>query len=516
MLGAAGLGLALALATGCTSAVDELQTTAGEPTEGGTLRVGALNDVVPPSTFTNSSDTSNLLVGAVYDSLVDYPLDSVEPEPSLATSWEFNDDGTQLTLQLRDDVTFHSGRPFTSKDVEASIKAWADPTWTVQLQRTAAAVTGFDTSDEHAVTLTFAHPLSNIFDLLDMLPIVDAESLDDVRDGKAWVGTGPFVFESWQPGAELTLSANEDYWGGKPLLDGIDVEIIPDPQAQVAQLRAGQLDMVTGASARDVETLGDDQRFDVQEWEGAERQIYVGANVDNPALSDVRLRQAIAYALDRERILDEVFRGSGTAAALPWPEYSPAYDADAAQTYAYDPAEAEALVKEVAADKGAVPTLPLTYPAQGGNYAAVAQIVQADLAAVGIDVRLEPVEQADAVQQLIGGTFEGLWMLEHSYAQYNPSTLTVSAYPFNAAKNASHYVDADYQKHADAAWKTQPGEVSDADYEALNTDLLEGAFLLEIGLLRPQTVTSSSVGDLAMTKRSEPLLDEAYLAGGAR
>ncbi|WP_278257723.1 ABC transporter substrate-binding protein [Nocardioides convexus] len=136
-------------------------------------------------------------------------------------------------------MTFHDGRPFTSKDVEASIKTWADPKWTVQFQRTAAAVTGFDTSDEHAITLTFAHPLSNVFDLLDTLPIIDSGSLEQVRAGKAFVGTGPFTFEGWAPGSKITLKRNEKYWGDKAHLDGIDVEIIPDPQAQVSQAPLG-------------------------------------------------------------------------------------------------------------------------------------------------------------------------------------------------------------------------------------------------------------------------------------
>jgi peptide/nickel transport system substrate-binding protein len=450
-----------------------------------------------------------VLIGNVYDSLVDYPLDSVDPQPKLATGWEFSKDGTRLTLQLREDVAFHSGRPFTSKDVEFSIKTWADPAWTVQLQRTAAAITGFDTSKEHEITLTLDHPMSNVFDLLDMMPIIDSETIDQVKDGSAFVGTGPFEFESWNPGSKLTLTANEDYWAGAPNLDGVDISVIPDPQSQVSQLRAGQLDMITGASNRDYESLSNDDRFDVQQWEGAEVQVYVGANVKNPALSDVRLRQAIAFALDRDRIVDEVYRGAGRPVNLPWPEYSPAYDAEADQTYDYDLDRAKDLVAEVERDGGRTPTLPLTYPAENPNYESVAQIVQADLAEIGIDVELDPVEQAQAVKQLIGAEFEGLWILQHSYAQYSPSTIAVSAYPFNADHNASNYASAAYKKAADAVW-TEP-EASAEDYARLNEELLRGSFLLEIAILYPQNATSGVEG-LGMTKRSEPQLVDVSLA----
>lgn len=500
--------LSVVLLAGCSSAVDELRNSSGEPSEGGVVKIGTTNDIVPPSIFTNSSDAGNVLIGNVYDSLVDYPLDSVEPQPSLATSWQLSKDGTQLTLQLRDDVAFHSGRPFTSKDVEFSIKTWADPTWTVQLQRTAAAITGFDTTDEHAITLTLAHPMSNVFDLLDMLPIIDSETIDGVKDGSQFVGTGPFVFESWKPGSKLTFTANGDYWDGDPTLDGIEVSVIPDPQAQVSQLRAGQLDMITGASNRDFESLREDGQFDVNQWEGAETQVYVGANVKNPALSDVRLRQAIASALDRDRIVDEVYRGAGRPISLPWPEYSPAYDAEADQTYAYDVDRAKQLVAEVEKERGEIPVLPLTYPAENANYDSVAQVVQADLAEIGIKVELDPVEQAQAVKQLIGAEFDALWILQHSYAQYSPSTLAVSAYPFNADHNASNYVSESYQAAADQAW-TKPEATAD-DYAALNEELLKGSFLLEIALLYPQNATSGVQG-LEMTKRSEPLLAGASI-----
>ncbi|WGY01963.1 ABC transporter substrate-binding protein [Nocardioides sp. QY071] len=501
----------LLAATACSSAVDELKAGSGERQEGGTLRVGALNDIIPARIFTNSSDSINLLIGSVYDSLIDYPLDELEPQPSLATSWELSQDGTQLTLQLRDDVKFHSGRPFTSKDVEFSIKTWADPVWTVQLQRTAAAITGFDTSDEHAITLTFAHPLSNIFDLLDMLPIIDKDTIDQLREGKAFVGTGPFEFASWSPGAKISFTRNDDYWRGKPALDGIDVSVIPDPQAQVAQLRSHQLDLILGASYRDFESLGKDDQFHVNQWDGAESQVYVGTNVTNPALSDVRVRQAIAYALDRKRVVEEVFRGAGVPISLPWPSYSPAYDEKANATYDYDLDKAKTLVDEAKADGVAIPKLPLTYPSENPIYGAIAQIVQADLAKVGIEVELDPQEQAQVIQQLIGAKFPALWILSHAYAHYTPSTLAVSAYPFNADHNASLYVDADYKAAAEKVWKQKAGAVDPADYAALDEQLLKGSFLLEIAITLPQDASSTQVHDIGETKRGEPLFYDTYL-----
>lgn len=505
--------LVVTVLAACSSAVGEASSggsgSGSGPSNGGVLRIGSTSDIVPATFFTNSAEVSNTVVGAVYDSLTDYQLDSLDPKPRLATSWQLAKDGKSITLQLRDDVTFHSGRDFTSKDVEFSIKAWADPANAVQLQRTAAAVTGFDTSDPHAITLTFAHPLSNIFDLLDMVPIIDSESYDQLKEGKAYVGTGPFVFKSWTPGSKVVLERNDDYWGDKPHLDGVEIDIVTDPQAQVSQLRSGQLDLVTGASSRDLASLKKDDKFHVDQFDGAENEIYVGADLTNPDLQDVRLRQAIAYALDRQRIVDEVYQGVGYPGNLPWSSTSPAYDAQANQTYSLDAAKAKALVGQLKDH----PTVPLAYPAGNANYEAVAQIVQSNLEAVGIKTRLEPQEFSQFIKQLIGGTFGGLWILQHNYAQYTPSTLTVSAYPFNADKNASHFESDAYKQHANAAWERASGTDAGAKkiYQSLNKDLLDNLFLIEIAVLPPQVASTAKVHDVGYSKRNELDLRQTYL-----
>lgn len=502
------LAATLALA-GCSSAVDQQGSggTGGEPTSGGVIKVGTTVDLVPAAVFTNSNDTINLLIGQVYDSLVDYPVDSLDPEPRLATSWTTAPDGRSLTLELRDDVTFHSGRDFTSKDVEFSIKTWADPKWTVQFQRTAAAITGFDTSDPHRIVLRFAHPMSNVLDLLDVMPVVDKETFDDT--GKSYVGTGPYTFKSWTPQSKLVFERNEDYWDGAPKPEGVEVRIVPDAQSLVSQLRSGQLDVIQGASNRDIETLGRSGDIDTFAFKGSERQTYVGTNVTNPALKDVRLRRAIALAVDRERIVEEVYRGTGYPIALPWPEYSPAFDEERNTDFTRDVAKAKALVAEV----GNVPTLPLEFSTANPNNEAIAQIVQSDLAEAGIKVELQPNENATHIERLIGGKFTALWVLDHAYAQYTPSTLAVTAYPFNADKNASNFDDEKYRTYANAAWKVADGASPEAKaaYDGLNDVLLDQLFLIEMTTTYFLAANSADVEGITWSKRSELGFGDAWL-----
>ncbi|MEU1205917.1 ABC transporter substrate-binding protein [Nocardia sp. NPDC005825] len=496
----------------CTSAVSQQKggDDNAQPVRGGTLKYGVLVDLVPANLLTNTG-TTPYVVGLVFETLVRYPHDKLEPQPLLAKSWTVTPDGKSITLDLRDDVTFHSGRPFTSKDVEFSLRTYADPKWSGQLKSTAAAVTGIDASDPHRVTLTLAHPLSNLFDLLDTVPILDSESIEQLGTGEKIVGTGPFRFVQRIPNQQLVFEKNTNYWvPDRPYLDRVELTIISDNQAQLNALKTGQIHLADGVTYRDNENLAKTDGYRVYTYEGAEIEIYAGANVADPVLSDVRLRQAIAYAVDRERIIAEVFRGAGYAANLPWPKNSPAFDAARNTRYSRDVAKA----KQILAQLPKPPKIPLTYNTAVSAYEAAAQIVQANLAEIGIEVELAPTDNATFVKQLIGAQFPGLWITDHSWAQFVPSTLTVSAYPFNARKNASHFESPAYVAAADAAWQLPQSTGPDAvrAYQALSDQLLDSLFLIEIGVRYSQGSATRKLHGFNWTKRRELALTEAFLA----
>lgn len=155
------------------------------------------------------------------------------------------------------------------------------------------------------------------------MPIIDKNTLADFDAGSGYNGTGAFRFVEWKPSASITFEANEDYWGGAPHLDGVEYLVIPDAQTRVSQLRSGQLDLLLSIAPRDAEQLESDNRYQLVDQTGVERNWYIGANVQAPGISDVRVRQAIAYAVDNDRILADVYQGYGTVGSLPWPDYSP-------------------------------------------------------------------------------------------------------------------------------------------------------------------------------------------------
>lgn len=511
LLAAIALSLAGALAvTGCSSAVGQAGAdSAAEVTEGGVLRIGDGSDLTPASLFAGAPAQATV-TGLVYDTLIRYPADGLAPQPSLAESWEVSPDGLSVKLVLRAGVTFHDGRPLTPADVEFSLRTYADPVRAGQLARTAALISGYDTTDPHAVTLTLSQPVANILDLLAVAPVIDRDTIADLDAGKGYNGTGAFRFVGWKPGASITFEANENYWGGAPHLDGVEYVVVPDAQTRTAQLRSGQLDLLLGVAPRDADQLGTDPAFRVEDQTGVQRTWYIGTNVQAPGLGDVRVRRAIAYAVDRHRIVSDVYQGHGDAASLPWPEYSPAFDAGLNSAYDHDVAKAKALVAEV----GAVPVIPITYTVGSTESEAIAQIVQADLAAVGIDTTLDPVDAATTLKQLIGGTYRGLWITAHTYAQYTPITLPTSAYPYNAQKNTSNFVDTDYRAAVEKAWRIvdPTGPEAVAAYRTVNSELLENAFVIGLFNVENELAMSAGVHGVAWSKKSELDLSDAYLS----
>ncbi|MFW0786036.1 ABC transporter substrate-binding protein [Gordonia sp. CPCC 206044] len=502
---------------GCQSAVEQQRQNAavslapGDPVpRGGDLRVGALRDL-SPKTFLQigTGGLNGQVVANVYDTLIRYSRDSLRVEPALATRWDLAPDGRSLTLDLRPDVTFHDGRPFVSGDVENSIKAYLGGPWTPQFKRTAGAITTFDTRDPHRIVLGFAHPLSNIFDLLDSAPIIDQNTLPQLKAGTTFNGTGPFRFTSWQPNASLRLERNDRYWGGAPPLDSVTFVIVRDQESLYTRLRTGQLDVAEGLSYHDQQLATSRYGFTSVTYKGAEAQEYLGINVANPALSDRRVRTAIAYAIDRDRIIEDVYRGSGYPVNVPWPKWSPAYRPELNNTYRRDVDKARNLLAGV----GPIPTLTLDYSPEGVD-AVVAQIVQSNLRDIGITVRLIPNDRTAQSAKLIGGKFGGLWLLQHAFAQFTPSTLAVSAYPFNAAKNSSNFRSPAYAAAANAAWTVRDGDspAALAAYRQLDDVWLKDLFLVEIGVILQKLTTSSAVGNIDWDRRNQMHLADTYLS----
>ena len=216
------------------------------PKRGGVVQIAQVPDVIPNGLF-GQNFPNGAIGGLIYNTLTAYDHRTLAPRPQLAKSWDVAGDGTAITLQLRSDVKFHSGRPFTAEDVVFCIKNLQDPARGSQLRSTAAVITDLSTAGPGEVKLRLAHPVSNLFDLFELMFIVDRETLPDMLSGKNLVGTGAFTWKQWNPGDSLTLARNAAYWKpNRPYLDGVELRIIPQTQALLAALQAQQIQLALG------------------------------------------------------------------------------------------------------------------------------------------------------------------------------------------------------------------------------------------------------------------------------
>jgi peptide/nickel transport system substrate-binding protein len=232
------------------------------PKTGGTLRTGMVGDIVTVDGILWQPNNS-ATVGMCYDALITYD-DNLQPQPRLAESWELSADGTRIKLNLRKGVHFHSGREFTSDDVQYNMLRARDPKnpFAAVVAAGSAWWTGIDTSDKYTVMLTSEKPRPGVFDFLVYLRILDKETMEGPDAATKVNGTGPFTWKEWVTGDHITLERNADYWdSGRPYLDGAEIKILRDQQQMVAALEAGTLDVAFLAPIQDAFRLKDDPKI---------------------------------------------------------------------------------------------------------------------------------------------------------------------------------------------------------------------------------------------------------------
>ncbi|MFE7583203.1 ABC transporter substrate-binding protein [Streptomyces gardneri] len=507
--GALLLGLGL---TGCRSAVSEPGTPAGkagaEARRGGTLTVAINSDFTPSLLFAQSGQS--LQHRLVYNTLTRYD-DQLKPQPELATSWEYAQDGRSITLKLRTGVTYHDGRPFTADDVIFAVKNLQNPLRAAQLRATAAAVTGFDKRGDHELVLKLAHPVNNLFDLFEFMILTDRNSVEDAVAGKKLNGTGPFKLTKWSPGTGLSLTRNEKYWQpDRPYLDAVELRVVPQADALLSSLRTGQSQLSFAVPGKNLPVIASTPELATSEYTTGGGAYYLGVNTTVAPLNDKTVRQALAWAIDRERILKQVLGGYGLASATPWPKSSPAFSEAGRTHYTYDPGKARELLKSAGHPKLDLPLLHINLPGD----TAVAEAIQYDLQQIGVRVTLEPTDPATAQKNLISQSMPGLWTMSHGFAQVQPSTLAVSAYPFNEAKNTSRFRSAAYTKVVREAWTTpETGARANALRQQITDTLLDEAFIIDLVIRGAVQVASKKLHGVTLNKFAYLNLDNAYLAG---
>jgi peptide/nickel transport system substrate-binding protein len=407
---------------------------------GGTIRVGIPSDVTPDSAQVFQA-ANQPLRRTVFDYLLDKNPDG-SYRPALASAYEWNADKTSLVLTLQDGVTYHTGRAFGPDDVVYSVKtAMADGS-KVQASKLLSRASDIAASGKNQVTVTFDKPFTGYLDALAMLPMIDEKTSADLASGKQVVGTGPFTWKSWTPGSTLQLARNADYWhDGLPYADAVEFSVIKESQAMLAAIQSGSLDLVNRMIPRDAAKLKEDSGYSVQATEGFD--VYVGVNVAVKPLDDIKVRQAIAYGLDRKRIADQVYSGFAEPSCVPWSSSTPGVTDEMVGHYTYDVDKGKALLEEAGA---AGTEVELTSFASDPAYAAIADIVQYGLEQIGLKIKPASYDQATFVKQIQTGSFKGLWVTPVALTTMGLVTAMLTANPLKVGKNAHNFTDPQYEQ----------------------------------------------------------------------
>lgn len=328
----------------------------------------------------------------IFASLLRYDDDWV-PQPYLAESWTVSDDGLSVTLNLVHNATFHDGTPVTAEDVAFSIMNTKE---NHPFKTMFAPVEAIDTPDDYTVVIRLSQPHPALLLALSpaLAPILPKHVYGDGQDPKthpansAPVGSGPFMLEEFKPGEAIVLKKNPNFFiEGRPKLDEIIIRIIKDPSALLIAMENGDADMYPFmAGSQEIKRLEKVDRLAItdQGYASIGPINWLAFNTESPKLSDVRVRQAIAYAVDRDFITKALMRGIAKPQRSPIIESSPFFD-DTIPAYDVDLDKAKALMAEAGFADGMELTVDFI-PGTKEQQQSVAEYLKSQLKKIGIEV----------------------------------------------------------------------------------------------------------------------------------
>ncbi len=379
------------------------------------LRIPLINDPILNPVL--APDIGSVLINKVLFSALVRPDEHLRPTPDLAESWTTSDDGLAWTFALRPGVRWHDGEPFTARDVKFTFDQALDVKSGSRLRSDFAAVDGVDIVDSLTVRFRLKAPFAPFLSLLGynagILPEhrLRGRKLTDATDfnRSAAIGTGPFRIVSASSGSAIVLERYPGYHGAVPALDQVIFRIVPDVNAQVAQLLAGELDLVPIEPAN----LGSVERAPgvVVARNPIVQHVYVGFNQLRPAFKPALVRQALDLAIDRQAIIDGVVKGAADLPRGTIPMVLSGYFDGSLPAPAFAPDSARALLARAGwrpdaegrlhDAKGAPFALTILVDKGNPTREQAALAVQQDLRRIGIDVSIETLEFATLVRDRV-------------------------------------------------------------------------------------------------------------------
>ena len=389
----------------------------------------------------NLQESEGVQVGqAVFDSLVNFDYLTSEIEAAAAETWEPNEDASVWTFYLREDATFHNGDPVTAADFKYAWERIADPENASEIGYHLIPVKGYEEMaagdatemegvvavDDYTLEVTLNHPMGD-FEYVVGHPALAPVPMSAVEDGVEFdgdtvdfsempIGNGPFMMaEPWEHDQYIKVEANDDYYGDKPYIDGIDFKIFKDEETAFLEFKAGNLDFTQIPSGQIEEVIDEygesSDGYTVepggQALFGTELAIYyILMNNEDEVMSDPLVRQAFSLAVNRMAIIDTVFEGMRDPATGIVPKGIVGFQEDAWPYSMYDPEAAADKLEEAGYPDGeGLPQVKLEFNT-GSGHEDIMQLIQADLTAIGVDVVLDGTEWAQYLDKLLEKTYQ--------------------------------------------------------------------------------------------------------------
>lgn len=378
----------------------------------------------------------------VYDTLVE-PDENLEMQPALAQSWQVSPDQLTWTFRLRPGVTFHDGSPLTADDVVFSYRRIIDEELT-NVDKF-SAVTDVTAPDPLTVVIRLERPTPNLLTNLGGFKGMAVVSRKNVESGQIAtnpVGTGPFAFVGQKSGDSITLRANPDYWAGPPKVPGVTFRFISEPSTALSALQAGEIDWTDSVPPQRVTQLENDDSVHLAVTPSND-YWYLALNQAKAPWNDVRVRQAIAYGIDREAIVQATSYGTAALNQLAIPDGNPwftPYD-----TYSYDLDKARSLLHEANAQPQ---NLDMLVTSEYPETVTAAQIIADNLAPLGITVNIRTVDFATWLDEQNTGNFDMLMM--GWLGNIDPDDFYYAQHHTDGTSNAQKFSDPEVDRLLDA------------------------------------------------------------------
>jgi peptide/nickel transport system substrate-binding protein len=520
---AAQMGLAMPIASALASAATREGLAAPKVAfqDGGKALVVAIPQATvqldPAIAGSNGYGDILPLVDNITEGLTRFKPGTVEIEPALAESWEVSEDGLQYVFTIRPGVTLHDGTPLDAAAVETNFLRQFDEENPLHQESMVYAgiifadVEAVEATGDMELTVTMSRPSVLLPGNLAIFAagIVSATALEEGADiGQSPVGTGPFKFDSWTKDVELVLVANDEYWGGRPALDRVVWRTIADDTVRLSELQTGSIDVANQIDFKDAPDIEGDENLQLITGPFLNVQ-FLAFNQAIPPFDNNSLRMAVQHAINKESIAEVVASGHYTLGAGPIAPTLLGYDPSLAERYPYDPAQAEALV----AESGLTDITFDLLNRANSFWPLLGQLIQADLAAVGITVNLQSLEDAEFFDRVGTGEVQA-FVNDWTWDNGDPDNVMYSLFTHERAVTRMGYKNERVNELNLEAQVTADPDARAALYAEAQKLILDDAIMVILGYPEKAIGARAAVQNLKVSPVGSVVLREVDLSEG--